>query len=108
MRIVKIKLEYKCFPVWIYDENNELLENDLPPYLIGHRDIDPEFVRIQEVYNGLFLDNETEFKYIGFKDAEKREQFLKELFSAIELLKSKLTDEYIIEDNTDILGDYII
>lgn len=107
MKIVKIKLEYKCFPVWIYGENNELIENDLPPYLIGDKDIDPEFVRIQEVYDGLYLDNEKEFEYIGFNDAQKREQFLKELFAAIELLKGKLTDEYIVEENTELLRDYI-
>ena len=34
MKVIKIKFEYGCFPVWIYDENNELIENDLPPYLM--------------------------------------------------------------------------
>ena len=35
MKVIKIKFEYGCFPVWIYGENNEWIENDLPPYLIG-------------------------------------------------------------------------
>ena len=34
MKVIKIKFEYGCFPVWIYGENNEFIENDLPPYLI--------------------------------------------------------------------------
>ncbi len=40
MKVIKIKFEYGCFPVWIYGEDNELIENDLPPYLIGDSDID--------------------------------------------------------------------
>lgn len=103
MKKIKIELEYRCFPVWIYGENGELIENDLPPYLIGDNDIGSKFVHIQEIYDGLFLDNEKEFKYIGFKETEKREIFLRDLFLAINLLKSKLNDEYIIEDNTNFL-----
>ena len=36
MKVIKIKFEYGCFPVWIYGEDNELIENDLPPYLINY------------------------------------------------------------------------
>ena len=49
MKVIKIKFEYGCFPVWIYGEDNELIENDLPPYLIGDSDIDPKFVNIQKI-----------------------------------------------------------
>ena len=51
MKVIKIKFEYGCFPVWIYGENNELIENDLPPYLIGDSDIDPKFLNIQKIYD---------------------------------------------------------
>ena len=63
MKVIKIKFEYGCFPVWIYGENNELIENDLPPYLIGDSDIDPEFLNIQKIYDSLYLDDGKEFKY---------------------------------------------
>lgn len=103
MKVIKIKFEYGCFPVWIYGENNELVENDLPPYLIGDSDIDPKFVCIQEIYDSLYLDDGKEFKYIGFKENEEKEIFFRELLLAINLLKDKLEDEYIIEDNIDYL-----
>ena len=93
--------------MWIYSENNELIENDLPSYLIGDCDIDPKFVRIQETYDSLYLDDGKEFKYIGFKEAEKRENFFRELLLAINLLKNKLNDEYIIEDDMDFLKQSI-
>ena len=103
MKVIKIKFEYGCFPVWIYGENDELVENDLPSNLIGDSDIDPKFVRIQEIYDSLYLDDGKEFKYIGFKENEERENFFREVFLAINLLKDKVNDEYIIEDNTDYL-----
>jgi len=107
MKVIKIKFEYGCFPVWLYGENGELVENDLPPYLIGDNDIDPKFVRIQEVYDSLYLDDGKEFKYIGFKENEEKESFFRELLLAINLLKDKLNDEYIIDDNTDYLKNFI-
>lgn len=107
MNIIRIKLEYGCFPVWIYGENEELIENDLPPYLIGDSDLDSKFVRIQEVYDGLYLDDENKFEYIGFKDNENKEIFFKELFMATSLLNNKLNDEYIIEDNIEFLRQTI-
>lgn len=103
MKVIKIGFEYRCFPVWIYDENNELIENYLPPYLIGDSDIEPKFVSLQVTYDGLFLDNKIEFKYIGFKDVEKRKKFFRELLLAINLLKNKLNDEYIIEYDMDFI-----
>ena len=101
MKVIKIKFEYGCFPVWIYGENDELIDNDLPPYLVGDSDVDPKFVRIQELYDSLYLNDGKEFKYIGFKENEERESFFRELLLAIKLLKDKLDDEYTIEDNME-------
>ena len=99
MKVIRIKLEYGCFPIWIYDENNDLIENDLPLYLIGDADIDPIFVHIQEIFDSLYLNDGAEFKYIGFRDQEQRELFARDIFLAINLLKSKLNSEYIIDEN---------
>ncbi|MBQ8327753.1 MAG: hypothetical protein IJX86_11865 [Lachnospiraceae bacterium] len=101
MKVIKIKFEYGCFPVWVYGENDELIDNDLPPYLVGDSDVDPKFVHIQEMYDSLYLNDGKEFKYIGFKENEERESFFRELLLAINLLKDKLDDEYTIEDNME-------
>ena len=107
MKVIKIKFEYGCFPVWIYNENDELVENDLPPNLIGDIDIDPQFVRIQEIYDSLYLDDGKEFEYIGFKENEERKSFFRELILVINLLKDKVNDEYIIENNMEYLKKLI-
>ena len=108
MKIIKIKLEYGCFPVWIYDKNNELIENDLPPYLIDDGCIDPIFSHIQEIYNSLYLNDGKEFKFVGFKDQEKQKLFFEELSGAISLLRGKLNNEYTFAENSDLLKNYRI
>lgn len=82
--------------MWIYDEKDRLVDNDLPPHLIGD-EVDSAFTHIQEVYDSLFGDDGKEFRYIGFEDGKKEERFKEELSKTISLLKSKLNDEYIIE-----------
>lgn len=47
---------------------------------IGDSDIDPKFLNIQKIYDSLYLDDGKEFKYIGFKEAEKRENFSENCF----------------------------
>lgn len=108
MNIIRIKLEYGCFPVWIYSENDNLIENDLPAYLIGDDEIDPIFVHIQQIYDSLYINDSKEFKYIGFKDEEMKVAFGKELSDAIEVLKKKLNKEYTFEENSEMLKKYLI
>lgn len=102
MQKIKIYLDYHCFPVWIYDDTGELINNDLPNELLGDKEVDDAFVEIQNIYDGLFLDNSTEFKYIGFKNESDRQEFLKMIEHAISLIKVKLGDTYIIEKKIDI------
>lgn len=102
MQKVKIYLDFRCFPVWIYDDNDELINNDLPKELSGEKEIDDAFVEIQNIYDGLFLDNPTEFKYIGFKSELDKQKFLKIIEDAISLIKIKLGDSYIIEKKINI------
>lgn len=102
MKKVKIYLDYRCFPVWIYDDNGELINNGLPKELSGDKEVDDAFVEIQNIYDGLFLDSSTEFKYIGFKNDSDRQEFLKNIEHAISLIKAKLGDTYIIEKKIDI------
>lgn len=108
MNIIKIRLEYKCFPVWIYDHNNELIENDLPSELTEARDVESNFIHIQEIYDSLYLDDGKEFRYIGFSGSSAREDFFRELSEAIHLLKQKLNGEYLIEENLEAFRERVI
>ena len=62
----------------------------------------------KKIYDSLYLDDGKEFKYIGFKDTKKKKNFFRELLIAINLLKNKLNDKYIIDDKMDFLKKIII
>ena len=61
-----VHLEYGCFPIWIYDEENELIENALPEDLKDHSELNNLCTEIQTLYNNLYIDKEDEFSYRGF------------------------------------------
>lgn len=97
MNKIKIDLEYKCFPVWIYNENNELITNDLPEFLIGDELIDPLFVNIQQIYDSLFKDTNQSFEFRGFSKNNEKESFINQIYFAYNKLKEKIFDKFIIE-----------
>jgi hypothetical protein len=98
MEKIKIKFEYKCFPVWLYDESDNFIENDLPSILVGDIDIDSIFVKLQNEFDSLFKDDGIKFKYIGFNHAISKNEFSKKLDDAIELLQKKVGEKYTIEN----------
>lgn len=99
MKKIKISLEYRCFPIWVYDENNNLIDNDLPITLLKDKNIDMQCVEIQEIFNKLYLDNGIEFKYIGFNDIVKRTEFLNKVKNIELTLREKVGLDYNIEND---------
>lgn len=99
MKKIKLLLEYKCFPIWIYDENGELIDNDSPDELRNNKNIDDKLVLLQEKYDGLFLDDGIEYKYIGFKNNEEKNNF-ETLINEVYLeIINIIIDEYEIENS---------
>ena len=101
MKKIKLKLDYKCFPVWVYNDNNDLIANDLPNTLINDIDIDSRCIKLQEMFDSLYLNNGMEFSYIGFEDAEKKRQFINNLNSIEEILRKKVGPDYEIINDID-------
>jgi hypothetical protein len=101
MNKMVIKLEYGCFPMWIYDDNGELQINDLPWELSGEKDIDDSFIEIQNIYDSLFIVDAVGLKYIGFKSESEKSDFLESIENAINLIKMKIGNLYIFEKKFD-------
>ena len=104
MKRIIIKLEYKCYPLWIYNENGELLDNNLPSELIGDEAINMLCDKIQEVFDGLYKNNELVFKYCGFKNSRDKEKFKKMVLDMKNMIKKKVINYYIVEEDVD-FGD---
>jgi hypothetical protein len=102
MKKIKLKLGYQSFPIWLYDENDNFIENELPNELIGDDDIDPLCVHFQEQIDLLYKNDEYEFKYIGFENLLAKEAFEEKLIQIIKKLDKKVGKKYEILNNIDI------
>ena len=102
MNKMLIKLEYGCFPIWIYDDKGKLLINDLPWELSGEKDIDDSFMEIQNIYDSLFIVDSIEIKYIGFNSELEKNNFLDLIENSINLIKMKIGNLYVFEKKFDI------
>src|SRR5699024_8926200 len=99
MKKIKVFLEYQCFPMWVYNENGLLVENDLDEELKDDSEIDNMFVEIQSIYDGLYEDNVVSFEYIGFTSEIEKEAFIQKVENVISLVKDRVGDKYLIEKN---------
>jgi len=102
MKTLKISLEYKCYPVWIYDEDGDIEDSYLPDDLLGDEELKSLFDSIQERFNNLYLDENGEEDFHSesdFKSDNDRKLFYEDLNKAVDLLKERYGDRYIIEYN---------
>ncbi|TRW22702.1 hypothetical protein FL857_11025 [Criibacterium bergeronii] len=99
---IKIYLDYHCYPVWVYNEKGELIDNNLPEELINDKEVDEAFTRIQDIYDNLFIDNSIEFGYKGFSREDEKEDFLKMIENAINIIMTKLGTTYLVENNVEV------
>ena len=97
MKTLKISLEYKCFPIWIYDENDVFVDNDLPEDIMQNKELDAKLVKLQEIFDSLYVDTPREFHARNFETEEERMRFLSLLFECKEILETQYGSRYRIE-----------
>ncbi len=102
--IVKLRLllEYRCYPVWLYDEDNNIVDTLLPEELRSDSALDSKFDNIQEKFDSLFIDNKKEFRYVGFKNEVEKQRFITECNEAIKELTLKTNGRYRIINDIDV------
>ncbi|MCF0114334.1 MAG: hypothetical protein HUJ56_03195 [Erysipelotrichaceae bacterium] len=96
---IRISLEYSTYCLWLYDEFNEIIDNDNPPEWNDDQELTNAFMAVSDLYDTFFVDNKHEFSYKGCPN-EETAQKLKELFShAMNLLENKNAGKYIIQND---------
>ncbi len=55
---IRLMLDYGCYPVWLYDENDNLIDTLLPEELRNDHALDTMFDDLQARYENLFINNE--------------------------------------------------
>ena len=96
MKKIKFMYEYKCFPLWLYDNKDELIGCELPEELKTDINLKRLLESLQDEYDALFIDNEIEFDFVGFKNTTDRQSFIDKTTEAISILRDKLDKLYII------------
>jgi len=102
MKKIKISLEYKCYPLWVYDQDNKLINNDLVGELKNEIEIENQLNEIQEIFNGLFEDNPILFEYKGFSKESDKENLQKKINKVILEIEEKIGNKYIIENKINL------
>lgn len=96
MNTLKYSLEYGCYPIWHYDSTGELIDNDLPEALRQDTELDSLLLKIQEIFDGLYVDTPQEFSSRGFATEEARQEFITLLHSSVSLLETRYGAKYHI------------
>ncbi len=98
VKTLRIMLEYRCYPVWLYDEDENIVDTLLPEELRSDSDLDSKFDSLQARYDALFVNNAHEFDFIGFKNEAAKAEFLEDWEKAITELREKTQGRYEIID----------
>ena len=86
---IRLMLEYNTYCIWLYDENDEIIDNDNPP----EWDDDT-----------FYIDNGKEFRYVGCPDQRTREKLKSLIANAVSILMDKNNGKYSIQN--DIHDDF--
>lgn len=98
MKTIRIRLEYNCYPVWIYRDDGLVEDNSLPPELLGDIELNSIFTNLQQRYDATFVDTPTEFANKGFSSTKEKSEFYDDLHRAIEELARKCPKIYSIDN----------
>lgn len=102
LKKIRLLFDYGCYPVWLYDENGDVIDTLLPEELHDDIELDSKFDDLQARYDALFIDNAHEFSFIGFKSAEDRERFYSDWENTVNELVDKLNGKYPIQNDVNL------
>ena len=101
LKKIRLILYYKCYPVWLYDEHDDIIDTLLPEELRTDTELDAKFDDLQARYDALFIDTPHEFSFIGFKSDSERERFFLDWKTTVNELEEKTKGKYPITDEID-------
>ena len=90
LKYIRVFPEYGAYPVWLYDEDGDVIDTLLPEELRSDTFLDSLFDDLQERYNALFVDNKREFSFRGFSSEEERDKYIQDWNKAVTLLKERV------------------
>lgn len=75
MKTIKLSLEYGAWPLWLIDENNQVIDTTMPEEWKGQEELESILDELQQLYESQWINNEKAFEYKGFLDKDKETRF---------------------------------
>lgn len=99
---IRIKLEYHAYCLWLYDKNDNFIDNNNPPEWADDSELTNAFIAVCDLYDTFFVDNENGISYTGCPNKEIANR-LRQLFTkAVDILVKKNNGKYIIQNDVDL------
>lgn len=99
IKVIRLFLEYNTFPVWLYNENGEIVDNDLPNEWKNDKDLEDAFMALSDYYDTFFVDTPNEFRYVGSRNETEKQHFCALARDALGLLNERNGGKYVIIDD---------
>lgn len=96
---IRVTLEYNTYCVWLYNDKDEVIDNDNPPEWQDDKELTDAFMAVSDLYDSFFIDNSNEFSYIGCPNEETRQKLINLIDSALEILSRKVNGKYPIQND---------
>lgn len=96
---IRLMLEYNTYCIWLYDENDEIIDNDNPPEWDNDEKLTNAFMAVSDLYDSFFIDSKNEFRYVGCPDEETREKLKILIADAVEILIARNNGKYLIQND---------
>lgn len=96
---IRVLLEYNTYCLWLYNEDDEIIDNDNPPEWEDDQELTDAFMAVSDLYDTFFVDNEKEFYYRGCSDDAKIADLNLRIENAMNILYKKNNGKYIIQND---------
>jgi len=96
---IRTLLEYNTYCIWLYDENDEIIDNDNPPEWNDDQELTAAFMAVSDLYDTFFIDTDKEFRYVGCTDKSTIDRLNGLINRAMELLYQKNDGKYMIQND---------
>lgn len=96
---IRLLLEYKTYPIWLYDEDGDVIDNDNPPEWDDDQRLTDAFMAVSDFYDTFFIDTKQEFRFVGSADSADEAKLKSLVDRALEILYAKNNGKYIIQND---------
>jgi hypothetical protein len=99
---IRLMLEYNTYCIWLYDEDDDIIDNDNPPEWDDDKELTDAFMAVSDLYDTFFIDNKQEFRYVGCKDEKILQQLNEAVAHAVKILMDKNNGKYEIVNDIEL------